>query len=112
MKHGLPCWCITGGVRFSAPSLPQGPHIASVTLAAYECGSTDFPEPPYPDQIVCSQDGVMEESISLFSIMSKVRLEACMWVSKSRITVGHHASSENVNDLCSKLKDRIVCFIF
>uniref|UniRef100_A0A674P8M6 Vacuole membrane protein 1 n=1 Tax=Takifugu rubripes TaxID=31033 RepID=A0A674P8M6_TAKRU len=56
-----------------------GPHIASVTLAAYECGSTDFPEPPYPDQIVCPQDGVMEESISLFSIMSKVRLEACMW---------------------------------
>ncbi|TMS14312.1 Vacuole membrane protein 1 [Larimichthys crocea] len=30
-----------------------GPHIASVTLAAYECGSVDFPEPPYPDQIVC-----------------------------------------------------------
>lgn len=84
MKCGLLCWCITvADVRFSAPSLPQGPHIASVTLAAYECGSTDFPEPPYPDQIVCPQDGVMEESISLFSIMSKVRLEACMWVSKS-----------------------------
>ena len=30
-----------------------GPHIASVTLAAYECGSTDFPSPPYPDSIVC-----------------------------------------------------------
>uniref|UniRef100_A0A8C2WSU9 Vacuole membrane protein 1 n=1 Tax=Cyclopterus lumpus TaxID=8103 RepID=A0A8C2WSU9_CYCLU len=56
-----------------------GPHIASVTLAAYECGSTDFPEPPYPDQIVCPQGGGMEGSISLFSIMSKVRLEACMW---------------------------------
>ena len=30
-----------------------GPHIAAVTLAAYECGSTDFPAPPYPDSIVC-----------------------------------------------------------
>uniref|UniRef100_A0A8D0CMY3 Vacuole membrane protein 1 n=1 Tax=Sander lucioperca TaxID=283035 RepID=A0A8D0CMY3_SANLU len=52
-----------------------GPHIASVTLAAYECGSVDFPEPPYPDQI---QVGV-EGSISLWTIISKVRLEACMW---------------------------------
>jgi len=29
---------------------PQGPHIASVTLAAWECNSLDFPEPPYPDE--------------------------------------------------------------
>lgn len=78
-----------GGFQFinasysSFPSLYQGPHIASVTLAAYECGSTDFPEPPYPDQIVCPQGGAVESSISLFSIMSKVRLEACMWVSSS-----------------------------
>ncbi|XP_020358921.1 vacuole membrane protein 1-like isoform X1 [Oncorhynchus kisutch] len=55
-----------------------GPHIASVTLAAYECGSTDFPEPPYPDQIICPEGGV-DGSISLWSIVSKVRLEACMW---------------------------------
>jgi hypothetical protein len=27
-----------------------GPHIARVTLAAYECNSLDFPEPPYPDE--------------------------------------------------------------
>lgn len=27
-----------------------GPHIASVTLAAYECNSLDFPQPPYPEQ--------------------------------------------------------------
>uniref|UniRef100_A0A3Q1ALS2 Vacuole membrane protein 1 n=1 Tax=Amphiprion ocellaris TaxID=80972 RepID=A0A3Q1ALS2_AMPOC len=54
----------------------KGPHIASVTLAAYECGSVDFPEPPYPDQIVCPQH---EGSISLWTIISKVRLEACMW---------------------------------
>uniref|UniRef100_A0A3B5L1X3 Vacuole membrane protein 1 n=1 Tax=Xiphophorus couchianus TaxID=32473 RepID=A0A3B5L1X3_9TELE len=53
-----------------------GPHIAAVTLAAYECGSVEFPEPPYPDQIVCPQQ---EGSISLWTIISKVRLEACMW---------------------------------
>ncbi|KAK5918434.1 hypothetical protein CgunFtcFv8_003200 [Champsocephalus gunnari] len=82
-----------------------GPHIASVTLAAYECGSVDFPEPPYPDQIICPQQsapaagsdaaeqvgveaagegGLVETaaiqgSISLLTILSKVRLEACMW---------------------------------
>ncbi|XP_071124202.1 vacuole membrane protein 1-like [Mytilus edulis] len=27
-----------------------GPHIAAVTLAAYECKSTNFPEPPYPTE--------------------------------------------------------------
>ncbi|KAG9351839.1 hypothetical protein JZ751_023090 [Albula glossodonta] len=36
--------------------LARGPHIASVTLAAYECGSVNFPEPPYPDQIICPQE--------------------------------------------------------
>uniref|UniRef100_UPI0037E7D496 vacuole membrane protein 1-like isoform X2 n=1 Tax=Semicossyphus pulcher TaxID=241346 RepID=UPI0037E7D496 len=56
-----------------------GPHIASVTLAAYECGSVDFPEPPYPDQIVCPQLEAPAGSISLWTIISKVRLEACMW---------------------------------
>ncbi|KAE8288011.1 Vacuole membrane protein 1 Transmembrane protein 49 [Larimichthys crocea] len=81
-----------------------GPHIASVTLAAYECGSVDFPEPPYPDQIVCPHheapapgsdaeqvgveaagaDGLVgsaavQGSITLWTIISKVRLEACMW---------------------------------
>nr|XP_012777425.2 vacuole membrane protein 1 isoform X2 [Maylandia zebra] len=75
-----------------------GPHIASVTLAAYECGSVDFPEPPYPEQIVCPQQeapasdsgaeqvGVeavgsetLQGKVSLWTILSKVRLEACMW---------------------------------
>ncbi|KAM6906932.1 vacuole membrane protein 1-like [Xenentodon cancila] len=81
-----------------------GPHIASVTLAAYECDSVEFPEPPYPDQIICpprqtppsssdmqqvgveaaGADGVaasaaIQGSISLWTIISKVRLEACMW---------------------------------
>ncbi|XP_064208385.1 vacuole membrane protein 1-like [Anguilla rostrata] len=57
----------------------KGPHIASVTLAAYECGSVNFPEPPYPDQIVCPQEEGAEGAVSLWTIMSKVRLEACMW---------------------------------
>ncbi|KAF1437209.1 Vacuole membrane protein 1, partial [Spheniscus demersus] len=56
-----------------------GPHIASVTLAAYECNSVNFPEPPYPDQIICPDEETIEGSISLWAIISKVRLEACMW---------------------------------
>ncbi|XP_072502997.1 vacuole membrane protein 1 isoform X1 [Notamacropus eugenii] len=56
-----------------------GPHIASVTLAAYECNSVNFPEPPYPDQIICPDEEGIKGSISLWTIMSKVRLEACMW---------------------------------
>ncbi|XP_072514666.1 vacuole membrane protein 1-like isoform X3 [Salminus brasiliensis] len=72
-----------------------GPHIASVTMAAYECGSVDFPEPPYPDQIICPQlvmgkssggteepssaGGAAGDVVSLWTIISKVRLEACMW---------------------------------
>lgn len=56
-----------------------GPHIASVTLAAYECNSVDFPEPPYPDEIICPDETGSEAAISLWTIMSKVRLEACMW---------------------------------
>lgn len=100
-------------------SVSQGPHIASVTLAAYECGSVDFPEPPYPDQIVCPQhgaptpgsdaeqvgveaagaDGLMgseaiQGSISLWAIISKVRLEACMWVS-SCSTLAVHTVDRN-----------------
>lgn len=58
----------------------QGPHIASVTLAAYECNSVNFPEPPYPDQIICPDEEGIEGSVSLWSIISKVRIEACMWV--------------------------------
>ncbi|KAG8451666.1 hypothetical protein GDO86_003744 [Hymenochirus boettgeri] len=57
----------------------QGPHIASVTLAAYECNSVNFPEPPYPDEIICPDEEGTEGAISLWTIISKVRLEACMW---------------------------------
>ena len=66
-----------------------GPFIAQVTLAAYECGSTEFPHPPYPNDIVCpsfiisndtfSRDPLASETISLWSILWKVKLEAFCW---------------------------------
>jgi hypothetical protein len=95
-----------------------GPFIAQVTLAAYECNSLKFPEPPYPESIICpmftnndqlklntteinpngslnnnNNNNVNNEenlfsstaamaiasSISILSIMSKVRLESFMW---------------------------------
>ncbi|KAK3888257.1 hypothetical protein Pcinc_007675 [Petrolisthes cinctipes] len=58
-----------------------GPHIASVTLAAYSCNSVDFPSPPYPEDIMCPEEessGGLKE-MSILTIMSKVRLEAFMW---------------------------------
>ncbi|KAJ8921223.1 hypothetical protein NQ315_013695 [Exocentrus adspersus] len=55
-----------------------GPHIAQVTLAAYECESLNFPEPPYPDEIVCPNER-NPLTITILSIMSKVRLEAMCW---------------------------------
>ncbi|KAK9876353.1 hypothetical protein WA026_012662 [Henosepilachna vigintioctopunctata] len=55
-----------------------GPHIARVTLAAYECNSTNFPEPPYPDDIICPEDS-SASYVTIFSIMAKVRLEAMCW---------------------------------
>ncbi|XP_014672330.1 PREDICTED: vacuole membrane protein 1-like isoform X2 [Priapulus caudatus] len=60
-----------------------GPHIAAVTLAAYECETVKFPEPPYPDDIICPEgdDGMLASGkhVSMWAIMSKVRLEAFMW---------------------------------
>ncbi len=51
-------------------------------MAAYECGSVDFPSPPYPDSIVCPDengDGGQEEgtaaakvAITIWHILSKV----------------------------------------
>ncbi|XP_055386775.1 vacuole membrane protein 1 isoform X3 [Condylostylus longicornis] len=56
-----------------------GPHIASVTLAAYECNALNFPKPPYPDEIICPD--VPDQSITpnLWNIMAKVRFEAFLW---------------------------------
>ncbi|XP_013144251.1 PREDICTED: vacuole membrane protein 1 [Papilio polytes] len=55
-----------------------GPHIARVTLAAYECGSLDFPEPPYPNDIICPTEGI-PGAVTVWSIMSKVRIESMLW---------------------------------
>uniref|UniRef100_A0AC34Q566 Vacuole membrane protein 1 n=1 Tax=Panagrolaimus sp. JU765 TaxID=591449 RepID=A0AC34Q566_9BILA len=55
-----------------------GPHIAQVTLAAYECNSLDFPN--YPDEIECPQSLTAEMgAITIWSIINKVRIEALMW---------------------------------
>uniref|UniRef100_A0A1I8P765 Vacuole membrane protein 1 n=1 Tax=Stomoxys calcitrans TaxID=35570 RepID=A0A1I8P765_STOCA len=56
-----------------------GPHIASVTLAAYECNSLNFPKPPYPDDIICPDEPYDKRVPNIWSIMSKVRLEAFLW---------------------------------
>ncbi|XP_012266884.2 vacuole membrane protein 1 isoform X2 [Athalia rosae] len=56
-----------------------GPHIASVTMAAYECGGLNFPEPPYPDQIVCPSTIDPAWTASVLNIMRKVRVEAMLW---------------------------------
>ncbi|KAI5722585.1 hypothetical protein M8J76_010612 [Diaphorina citri] len=69
------------GTGFHTFVLYLGPHIAKVSLAAYECGSLHFPEPPYPDEILCPESpGVAADWVpSLWSIMNKVKLEAMMW---------------------------------
>lgn len=54
------------------------PHIAAVTLAAQACKSLDFPEPPYPHEIVCPTR-LNEDCISFSSILQKVALESFMW---------------------------------
>nr|CDJ86963.1 Protein EPG-3 [Haemonchus contortus] len=59
-----------------------GPHIAAVTLAAYECNSLNFPEPPYPDSIVCPSgkaSATTSIAISLWQIVAKVRVESLLW---------------------------------
>ncbi len=58
----------------------SGPHIAAVTLAAYECQSTDFPQPPYPDSIVCPDSPAgAGAGVTIWDILSKVRVEAFCW---------------------------------
>ncbi|CAH0595072.1 unnamed protein product [Chrysodeixis includens] len=56
-----------------------GPHIARVTLAAYECGALNFPEPPYPNDIICPAEIDPNNTVSIWNIMSKVRIESMMW---------------------------------
>ncbi|XP_024217580.1 vacuole membrane protein 1 isoform X3 [Halyomorpha halys] len=56
-----------------------GPHIASVTRAGYTCGALNFPEPPYPDAILCPDNLDPSWLVSIWNIMRKVHLEAIMW---------------------------------
>uniref|UniRef100_A0A8D8R805 Vacuole membrane protein 1 n=1 Tax=Cacopsylla melanoneura TaxID=428564 RepID=A0A8D8R805_9HEMI len=73
------------GTGFHTFLLYLGPHIAKVSMAAYECGTLAFPEPPYPDEILCPDTESLAGSVaadwapSLWSIMLKVKLEAMMW---------------------------------
>lgn len=54
------------------------PHIAAVTMAAHSCNSLNFPEPPYPNEIICP-DQVDEEQVTFIRILQKVGLESFMW---------------------------------
>merc|ERR1719361_42952 len=65
-----------------------GPHIAAVTMAAYECGSLEFPAPPYPAEIICPNitettetvvNSVAVAQVTIWAILSKVRVEAFCW---------------------------------
>ncbi|EDV96667.1 GH15080 [Drosophila grimshawi] len=56
-----------------------GPHIAAVTLAAYECQSLDFPTPPYPELKICPQEPYVRKMPNMCDILSKVRIEATLW---------------------------------
>lgn len=38
-----------------------GPFIAQVTLAAYECDSLDFPEPPFPEKVICPMNSTTND---------------------------------------------------
>ncbi|KAH8261620.1 hypothetical protein KR044_012344, partial [Drosophila immigrans] len=56
-----------------------GPHLAAVTLAAYECHTLDFPTPPYPDQKICPNEPYERHVPSVWQILTKVRTESLLW---------------------------------
>lgn len=56
-----------------------GPHLAGVTLAAYECHTLDFPAPPYPDQKICPKEPYIRKLPNTWEILSKVRAETMFW---------------------------------
>ncbi|KAH8378571.1 hypothetical protein KR009_000011 [Drosophila setifemur] len=56
-----------------------GPHIASVTMAAYECQTLNFPTPPYPDTKICPPEPYTHYIPDIWAIMAKVRPEALFW---------------------------------
>lgn len=54
------------------------PHIAAVTMAAHSCNSLNFPEPPYPNEIICP-DQQDESEVTFFRILQKIGVESFMW---------------------------------
>lgn len=54
------------------------PHIAAVTMAAHSCKSLDFPEPPYPDEIICP-DTNSRVGVTFMDVMYKIALDSFMW---------------------------------
>lgn len=50
-------------------------------MAAWECGTVEFPAPPYPDTVICPPNGTSIMHIDTWVIVSKVRWEAVWWVS-------------------------------
>nr|XP_017021340.1 vacuole membrane protein 1 [Drosophila kikkawai] len=56
-----------------------GPHIAAVTLAVQECGTLNFPAPPYPDMKICPPQPYQHQEFNEWDILAKVRPEALFW---------------------------------
>ncbi|BHF72444.1 Vacuolar membrane protease [Sparganum proliferum] len=59
-------------------SVSRGPFIAQVTMSAFICKSLNFPEPPYPEKIVCPEEGGAGE-VTFFNIVRKVQVESILW---------------------------------
>ncbi|CAI2349507.1 unnamed protein product [Caenorhabditis sp. 36 PRJEB53466] len=55
-----------------------GPHIAAVTMAAYDCQTLDFPEPPYPNEVKCPETR-NAVAVTFWQIVNKVRVESLLW---------------------------------
>lgn len=87
--YGLALWCLKWiglgvlssiGFGFGMHTfvLFLAPHIAAVTLAAHSCKSLNFPQPPYPTELICP-DVTQNEQVEFISILQKVALESFMW---------------------------------
>lgn len=87
--YQLALWCLkwiglgvlsSVGFGFGAHTfvLFLAPHIVAVTLASDSCKSLNFPQPPYPDTIICP-DQMSSDQVTFFNILQKVALESFMW---------------------------------
>lgn len=70
----------SAGLGFGAHTfvLFLAPHIAAVTLAAHSCQSLNFPEPPYPNEVICPNT-TDDEPVTFLKIFLKVAIESFMW---------------------------------